>query len=706
MACSDVTRPVREIGSDAQAAGVAAVGGGRRLLVQGLQHGRRPRLSGLLGLLLTLGALAGTVLPALASTAPATTGQELSKQTEPAPTHTACPSPSTVADTATPSPSSTRDADRTLPSPSPSSSASPAATPSPPATASPSACSGPPAAPSGPAGATAPAVGGGSAAAGSTPRPAMAAVRAPGAAATPTAKAATPAYGHAAANVLATGPSLLPISRALLDRLLASLHESPVASARLAVAALPLDAQRPNLRHFQSQPAEPREGGARSVRQQRDSPALLARSATTAVPSRLGAGLGAAMLMVVGGLFGGLSAARRPLRRLSKAARRRMTRGLERTPAPSAGAPHVLRPALIAMIGLTLVPVLAASTDLGTHATTTAQIRAHMAAQAHTVVFARRPPSEVRPAAAASLAIDPIWTQLVSIEGQVLADEVQLATEGQALKSLALQATGLAPEDDTTRPGLVPARPFLRERTVLGALQQATQQRYASTITAEYNLFRSVAPAAAKRANLLAAAARHASPEVQAAVSYNLAAVQTQMSQEAAISTAEALLQAPDGWDSHRRSDRSNPQPLSLPEFGVITQGFGPTDFSLEPPLTYDGVTSPHFHTGLDIAAPANTPVRAVADGVVVLAAASVDASGQLVGYGNHVVIAHADGLITLYAHLNSIAVNAGDIVRQGQVIGLEGSTGWSTGPHLHFEIRLNGEFLDPRSFFGNLLPT
>ncbi|MFN2451366.1 MAG: M23 family metallopeptidase, partial [Candidatus Dormibacteria bacterium] len=126
---------------------------------------------------------------------------------------------------------------------------------------------------------------------------------------------------------------------------------------------------------------------------------------------------------------------------------------------------------------------------------------------------------------------------------------------------------------------------------------------------------------------------------------------------------------------------------------------------SLEPPLSYRGVSSPHFHTGLDIGAAANTPVRAAADGVVILATASVDGAGRLVGYGNHVVIAHPDGLVTLYGHLNSLTVQAGDIVRQGQVIGLEGSTGWSTGPHLHFEVRRGTDFLDPRSFLGKQLP-
>jgi murein DD-endopeptidase MepM/ murein hydrolase activator NlpD len=73
-----------------------------------------------------------------------------------------------------------------------------------------------------------------------------------------------------------------------------------------------------------------------------------------------------------------------------------------------------------------------------------------------------------------------------------------------------------------------------------------------------------------------------------------------------------------------------------------------------------------------------------------------VDARGRLVGYGNYVLIGHGGGVATLYGHLDSVIVKAGDVVRQGQVIGLEGSTGWSTGPHVHFEIRRSQDVLDP----------
>jgi murein DD-endopeptidase MepM/ murein hydrolase activator NlpD len=102
------------------------------------------------------------------------------------------------------------------------------------------------------------------------------------------------------------------------------------------------------------------------------------------------------------------------------------------------------------------------------------------------------------------------------------------------------------------------------------------------------------------------------------------------------------------------------------------------------------------YHTGVDLEASSNTPVKAVHGGTVV----SVNGAGS--AYGNHVVIKHSDGVYTLSAHLNSVSVSVGQTVTAGQVIGLSGSTGNSTGPHLHFELRnqatayAEGVFSDP----------
>ena len=126
---------------------------------------------------------------------------------------------------------------------------------------------------------------------------------------------------------------------------------------------------------------------------------------------------------------------------------------------------------------------------------------------------------------------------------------------------------------------------------------------------------------------------------------------------------------------------------LSWPMAGArVTQLFGPTDFLLEPPLG----PYKHFHAGLDMAAPFGTTVMAAADGVVV-------AVGHTrVGYGNYVIVAHGGGIMTLYGHLLETNVDVGNKVYRGQRIGLEGSTGWSTGAHVHFELRVNDSVVDP----------
>jgi murein DD-endopeptidase MepM/ murein hydrolase activator NlpD len=123
-----------------------------------------------------------------------------------------------------------------------------------------------------------------------------------------------------------------------------------------------------------------------------------------------------------------------------------------------------------------------------------------------------------------------------------------------------------------------------------------------------------------------------------------------------------------------------------------ISQGFGPTSYVFE--AAYAGF--PHFHTGIDLAVPLGTPVFAAADGVVVLARPMADTSGLLVGYGNYVVVQHDAGLKTLYAHLLTIGVKEGEIVHRGQLVGLVGSTGNSTGPHTHFEVRIENSPVDP----------
>ena len=101
------------------------------------------------------------------------------------------------------------------------------------------------------------------------------------------------------------------------------------------------------------------------------------------------------------------------------------------------------------------------------------------------------------------------------------------------------------------------------------------------------------------------------------------------------------------------------------------------------------------FHAGEDIGAPTGTPILAADSGV----AAVYPDNGN--GYGNDIMINHGGGRVTLYAHMSAFAISNGASVTQGQVIGYVGSTGNSTGPHLHFEVRVNGATTDPKQYFN-----
>ena len=124
-----------------------------------------------------------------------------------------------------------------------------------------------------------------------------------------------------------------------------------------------------------------------------------------------------------------------------------------------------------------------------------------------------------------------------------------------------------------------------------------------------------------------------------------------------------------------------------------ISQGFGPSPLLIEPPYGQYA----HFHTGLDLADRTGTAILAAGDGIVSLSGSNPG------GYGNYVVVVHSQGFATLYGHLQVSLVQAGDVVVQGQQIARMGSTGLSTGPHVHFELRLNGQPRDPSLYLPPL---
>ncbi|WP_368233785.1 M56 family metallopeptidase [Anaerotruncus rubiinfantis] len=121
-------------------------------------------------------------------------------------------------------------------------------------------------------------------------------------------------------------------------------------------------------------------------------------------------------------------------------------------------------------------------------------------------------------------------------------------------------------------------------------------------------------------------------------------------------------------------------------------------DISLQKPVdnayVSAGFQSYHGHTGIDLAAEKGTEIRAVADGVVLTSKYSV------YGYGNYLIIDHGNGIQTLYAQCDELAAEAGDKVEQGQLIATVGRTGNATGNHLHFELRCNGQYVDPTAYF------
>jgi murein DD-endopeptidase MepM/ murein hydrolase activator NlpD len=120
-----------------------------------------------------------------------------------------------------------------------------------------------------------------------------------------------------------------------------------------------------------------------------------------------------------------------------------------------------------------------------------------------------------------------------------------------------------------------------------------------------------------------------------------------------------------------------SPRGMIWPTNGPVTSGYGWR--------THPIFGTRRFHAGIDIGAPGGSPVSAAATGRVVYA-------GSATGYGRHVIIDHGGGIATLYGHLSSISSGQGTVLARGGSVGAVGCTGYCTGPHLHFEVRVNGD--------------
>jgi murein DD-endopeptidase MepM/ murein hydrolase activator NlpD len=137
-----------------------------------------------------------------------------------------------------------------------------------------------------------------------------------------------------------------------------------------------------------------------------------------------------------------------------------------------------------------------------------------------------------------------------------------------------------------------------------------------------------------------------------------------------------------------RDNGAGNTMPSIWPVAGAIRGGFGMRHNPF-------GGSSSEFHKGQDISAPYGSRVIATADGVVVIA-------GWLRGYGQVVYVDHGNGISTRYGHLSRIDVVPGQTIKQGDPLGLVGSTGRSTGPHLHYEVRIDGTATNPIPYLPN----
>ena len=124
--------------------------------------------------------------------------------------------------------------------------------------------------------------------------------------------------------------------------------------------------------------------------------------------------------------------------------------------------------------------------------------------------------------------------------------------------------------------------------------------------------------------------------------------------------------------------------PSLWPVVGPITSSFG----EREDPFNGEGA----FHAGIDISSTFGQPVRASADGIVLTA-------GMATGYGREIMVDHGNGIQTLYGHLSGFAVTSGEQVKRGQIIGYVGTSGRSTGPHLHYEVRIRNTPVNPHKY-------
>ena len=273
--------------------------------------------------------------------------------------------------------------------------------------------------------------------------------------------------------------------------------------------------------------------------------------------------------------------------------------------------------------------------------------------------------------------VDTVARMQAGVQRSLTQTEAELVMQGVRLESLRIEADK---QEDLAAESLAIARAALAEakrqqekvaklrKERKGALANARQ--YKSNVKAQYDDL-------VAEQQRLAAAARKAAAEEER---------RRKAAEEAARKAAE---------EARQRGEE--PPPAAAPAFtatGSLMMPTSGTPSSDPGPRVHPIFKRKSCHTGWDIAAPGGTPIVAADNGSV----ATISSGGA---YGNAVMLVHGDGLTTFYAHMSSVNVKIGQVVSKGETIGGVGSTGWSTGNHLHFEVRINGTPYDPRGWFG-----
>jgi murein DD-endopeptidase MepM/ murein hydrolase activator NlpD len=290
---------------------------------------------------------------------------------------------------------------------------------------------------------------------------------------------------------------------------------------------------------------------------------------------------------------------------------------------------------------------------------------ARRSAEAHALVTGVLPPEPVLEAPTAVTAGDPLllrlaWAPMRDLPGVAHAgvEDVWLALDERVLRfhDVGDAVIALASVPLTAEPG---------PRTALGVVVDEFGARHLA------------------EAEIVVRPNPH--PVQELAIPANVLAVSTPEGRELEARTLEAAFAAVrelPGWE----------EPFLLPIEGRGTSGFGL-------PRRYGPGGNVSYHLGTDIAAPEGTPIQATNDGVVLVA-------GQYPIKGGLVILDHGFGVTSLYFHQSLVLVEVGDAVQRGDVIGLVGSTGLSTGPHLHWEMRVDGVPTDPMAWVERRYPT